>query len=267
MIGGGGVPPGYERVRIRGAEIIARPSLLPLLRQIVVRTTLHDYAAAHPAASTMIGRVPVHAIPLGDDGDRIVVRHAQHGGALAGVTRDLFLRPRGIAELAIAVRLTERGVPTPEIVACVLYRAGIFRRSDIATREVERASDLAAALMARPEPGPRKLLWDATARLLVQLARAGARHPDLNLKNVLLAPGPTSRVQAWVLDVDRIVFGTAGDPAIMAANLERLQRSARKWRELHGAPIEDADLELLRAAVQREERLLDRQSLADRTRR
>ena len=254
MIGGGGVPPGYERVRVRGAEIVARPALLPLMRQIITRTTLHEYAAAHPEARVMAGRVSVHAIPLGEHGERIVVRRAHHGGVLAGLTRDLFLRPRALEELAIALRLAERGVPTPEIVACVLYRAGLFRRSDVATREVERASDLAAALMARPEPGPRKLLWDATARLVVQLVRAGARHPDLNLKNVLLAPGPTARVQAWVLDVDRVVFGTPGDAGIMAANIERLRRSARKWRDEHGAPIDETDLELLRAAVQREER-------------
>ena len=251
---GGAVPPGYERARVRGAEIVALPEVLPLLRQILARTTLHAYAAAHPEAQRMTGRAAVHAIPLVEDGRRIVVRHSQHGGALAGVTRDLFLLPRAAAELSIALRLAERGVPTPPIVAYVLYRAGIFRRSDIATREIARASDLAAALLARPEPGPKRLLLDATARLLVQLARAGARHPDLNLKNVLLAPGPTSRVQAWVLDVDRVVFGTPGDPRIMTANLDRLERSALKWQEEHDAPIDDTDLEALRAAIAREER-------------
>ena len=254
MSGGGGVPPGYERARVRGAEIVALPEVRPLVQRIVGRTTLHEYAAEHPEARAMTGRGAVHAIPLGDDGRRIVVRHSRHGGAMAGVTRDLFLRPRAAAELDISLRLASGGVPTPQIVAYVLYRAGIFRRSDIATREVARASDLAAALLARPEAGPKRLLLEATARLLVQLARAGARHPDLNLKNVLLAPGPTSRVQAWVLDVDRVVFGTPGDARIMTANLERLERSALKWQEEHDAPIDDTDLEALRTAIAREER-------------
>lgn len=251
---GNAPPAGYDAARIRGAQVVARAEALPALRPILARATLYDYAASHPDAVAFAGRGAAYSVPLSEGGPRIVVRRARHGGALAGATRDLFLRPRAAAELAIALRLARGGVPTPEIVAYVLYRAGIFRRSDVATREVPRARDLAATLLDRPAPGPRRLLLDATARLLVQLARAGAQHPDLNLKNVLLAPGPTSRVQAWVLDVDRVLFRAPGDPRIMAANLERLERSARKWRDLHGAPITDEDFAQLRSAVAREER-------------
>lgn len=246
------MPPGYVRERIGRAHVVALAPAMQALRGILRTSTLHEYAERHPEARALPGRGIAYAVPLPGDDTRVVVRHSRHGGALAVVTGDLFLFPRAARELEITLRLTALGVPTPEIVAYVLYPAGMFRRADVATREVERARDLAAALMDRPESGPRKLLIEAAAKLAAQLTRAGARHPDLNLKNILLAPGPTSRLRAWVLDVDRVVFGRPGDPRITEANLARLERSARKWRDEHGAPITEDDLLALRAAVGRE---------------
>jgi len=247
-----GLPPGYLRERVGRADVVARTAVMSSLRGILRTATLHDYAAQHPDAVPHAGRGIAWAAPLSDDGPRVVVRHSRHGGALALVTGDLFLFPRVARELDITLRLIALGVPTPEIIAYVVYPAGPFRRSDVATREVERARDLAAALTDRPEPGPRKMLIEAAAKLVAQLGRAGVRHPDLNLKNILLAPGPTSRLKAWVLDVDRVVFGRPGDPRVTYANLARLERSARKWRDEHGAPITEDDLAALRAAAGRE---------------
>ncbi|HUF28252.1 MAG TPA: lipopolysaccharide kinase InaA family protein [Gemmatimonadaceae bacterium] len=244
--------PGYARTRVRGAEVVALEPLLPAVRQALVTGTLHEFAAAHPEAVALAGRDVAWAAPLPGDGTRVVVRHTRHGGTLAPVTGDLFLFPRARQELETAVRLAAAGVPTPEIVAYVLYRAGIFRRSDVATREIPRASDLARALLADHGAVQKRLLLEATARLIAQLGRAGAHHPDLNLKNVLLAPGPTSRLRAWVLDVDRVTFGAAGDPRVTAANIGRLERSARKWRDERGAPVSEDDLAWLRSAVDRE---------------
>jgi hypothetical protein len=84
------------------------------------------------------------------------------------------------------------------------------------------------------------------------LTRAGARHPDLNVKNVLLTPGLADGAapQAHVLDVDRMIFGAAGDDAITAANLRRLLRSARKWGARHGQLLREGEMEaLVRAAT------------------
>jgi 3-deoxy-D-manno-octulosonic acid kinase len=254
-VSGGVTPARYVRERIGRADVVALAAVMPSLRTVLRASrnaTLHDYAARHPEAEALAGRGVAYAVPLPDDGPRVVVRHARHGGALAAVTGDLFLFPRAARELDIAVRLAALGVPTPELVAYVLYPAGVFRRSDVATREIDRARDLAAAIMSRPEPGPRKLLIEAASKLIAQLGRAGVRHPDLNLKNILLAPGPTSRLRAWVLDVDRVLFGRRGDPRVTEANLARLERSARKWRDEHGAPVSEDDLAAIRGAVWRE---------------
>ena len=97
----------------------------------------------------------------------MVVRHSRHGGLLAPVTGDRFLAPtRAPQELATSLRLIDAGVSTPEIIAYAVYSAGgPFRRSDIATREVEGGRDLAALL---GDPAARRdvpEVFDATARL------------------------------------------------------------------------------------------------------
>ena len=82
----------------------------------------------------------------------------------------------------------------------------------------------------------RAAAFEATARLIAAMARAGARHPDLNAKNVLVTYD-----QAYVLDVDRVhLGGTAED--VTESNLARLGRSLRKWRDRWGARISERDM-------------------------
>jgi hypothetical protein len=119
-------------------------------------------------------------------------------------------------------------------------------RADVAT--VALAGEDLAACLARGGPEARAGAWEAVHTLLARLATAGARHPDLNLKNVLIIPRG-ARPDAYVLDVDRVVFGAAGDPAIYRANARRLLRSARRWRDRHSLPVDDAVLDALDAAA------------------
>ena len=84
----------------------------------------------------------------------------------------------------------------------------------------------------------------ATARLLRQLGAAGARHPDLNAKNVLLAgDGGT----ALVIDVDRVTFHAPHHPRVAAANLARLARSLRVGRQRLGVTVTDDEIRWLDA--------------------
>jgi 3-deoxy-D-manno-octulosonic acid kinase len=192
----------------------------------------------------------------------VVVRHAWHGGALRRVTRDLFAPPtRAPHELRTSERLRAAGVRTPAVVAYARYPAPLgLRRVDVATAFVPDARDLAAVLLPDADDATAARLrpaWlDATAALLGTLARAGARHPDLNLKNVLLAADPAvphahgGAVRAWVLDVD--VAALPSRPATareaedaLAANLARLRRSLDKWRRTRALPVDDAELAAL----------------------
>lgn len=214
--------------------------------------TLYAYAAAQEEARPLVGRGIAYAAPL-PDGAAVVVRHSKHGGLLASLTGDLFLRPtRAPYELEVALRLAGAGVPTPAIVAYAVYPVGpLFRRSDVASLEIADSTDLAAVLKLGSH-AERRAALDATATLIGELTRCGARHHDLNVKNVLLAPsaaGDTRQLTAYVLDVDRVEFGAPGDARITERNLQRFARSARKWRDLHGARVDEADLARVAASV------------------
>ena len=185
-------------------------------------------------------------MPLPDGETRVVVRHSRHGGLLAPVTGDRFLPPtRAPHELRTALRLAEAHVPTPEVIAYATYPAGVvFQRSDVATREVVGGKDLADVL-ARDDIEARFAALDATADLLHALERAGARHPDLNVTNVLIVAAEGLPARALVLDVDRVVFGERGDAGIGAANVRRLLRSARKLRSNGRITVTDDELSRL----------------------
>lgn len=231
--------------------LVARRAQLDAVRTAMVSGTLYEYAARHEHGRAFTGRAIAYAVPL-PDGEAVVVRHNWHGGVLAPLTRDWFLPPtRAPHELATALTLAVNGVPTPEIVAYAIYRAGpLFRRSDVATREVRDGRDLAAILTGGSDDERRAAL-DATATLIGALSACGARHHDLNVKNVLLARSAAAGHIAYVLDVDRVEFGRVGDSRVTERNLERFMRSARKWRELHGARIAEADLVRVAAMARR----------------
>jgi hypothetical protein len=266
----GEVPPGYTRVRAGGADAVCLAgSAGAVAAALAAYRTLYAYAAAHPARRAFEGRAPAYAVPLPDGAGDVVVRHAWHGGALRRLTRDLFAPPtRAPRELRTSERLRAAGVPTPAVVAFARYPAPLgLRRVDVATRLVPGARDLAAVLRPDGDAGDAagdrlRAGWlDATAALLAALARAGARHPDLNLKNVLLAEAAAERgpphvapraapVRAWVLDVD-VAAVPAGAVtarrarAALEANLARLRRSLDKWRRARGLAVGPAELAAL----------------------
>ncbi|MGH7663409.1 MAG: lipopolysaccharide kinase InaA family protein [Gemmatimonadaceae bacterium] len=245
--------PEYLSFTTRSAHAVALADLADSVRAALSTGTLYQYAMRHPEARALAGRGIAYAVPLPGTVARVVVRRSRHGGLFAGVTGELFLPPtRAPHELATAIRLARAAVPTPRVAAYATYRAGamgLLRRSDVATCEIDGARDLAAALIAASTGRERTALWEATARLVAALTRAGARHPDLNLRNVLI----TSDMQAVAIDVDRVTFGRAGDPAITRANIRRLARSARRWRERRGAAIDEPDIERLCAIASESE--------------
>jgi hypothetical protein len=281
MIGGSASPPaGYAAARVGGAEVVARTELLPAVCEALAAGTLHEYARRHPAARPLTGRVTAFAAPLPGAQCPVVVRHSHHGGLFAPLTRDRFLPPtRAPRELRTARRLADLGVPTPPVIAYVVYPAGwLLRRSDVATLEIEGGADLAAILMGAAHVVARSDALTAAASLLRTMARAGVHHPDLNLKNILVAAarerreggdaaltsgsvpledgpgrppgvGPDAAVAAYLLDVDRVRFRGATAAEAASANAERLARSSRRWRERHGAPISAGEIAALHAAA------------------
>lgn len=242
------VPPGYVREwHEEDTELVASRVAAESVREALRDGTMYDFAAHAPGARTMRGRGTAFAVLLPNGGPQVVVRRSRHGGLLAGITGDRFLAPtRAPRELRTALRLERAGVPTPEVIAYATYPAGgALRRADIATREIEGGQDLGRLLSDTVPGSERTESWTAVGRLLARLSAAGARHPDLNAANVLLAPADTGDIEAWLLDVDRVWFDRPGDPRVMDANLRRLARSVRKWRDRWGAQIEESELDIL----------------------
>jgi tRNA A-37 threonylcarbamoyl transferase component Bud32 len=243
--------PGYARVTARGVRGLVVESSRQGLESILETGTLYDYASRQPDARKFTGRVPAFAITLPSGGADVVVRHSMRGGVLARTRSDLFLPPtRGLRELINALRLRIAGIPTPEVVAFVTYRAGpLFRRSDVATSEIKNGHDLAVVLHEMPAGDDRRACLEAAGRLVGSLSAIGAHHPDLNIRNVLVTWESDHGARAHILDVDRIRFHTPADPMVARANIERLERSLRKLRALGSIELSDDEIAGVQAAA------------------
>jgi len=240
--------PSYERFEVAGARVIASVKCSASLRGVLEREALYEFAARQPDAVPLGGRAPVFAVKLPGDCGRVVVRHNMRGGWMAKINKDLFVLPtRGFRELIASLRLRASGVSTPEVVAYVSYPKNlVFRRSDVATREIPNGHDLSVALARVTDHDHRVMVLEAVVKLLKAMTQAGAHHQDLNLKNILLTAGDGPGLDAHLLDVDRVQFTSPGSPLVAKANLDRLIRSLRKWRDLHELPYSAEDEEFLR---------------------
>jgi hypothetical protein len=240
--------PSYERFEVGGARAVVAKACAAGIREVLEKERLYEYAARQTDSVTLVGRAPVFTINLPGGCGRVVVRHNMRGGWAAKVSKDLFVFPtRGFRELIASLRLRASGVSTPEVLAYVSYPVNwMLRRSDVATREIANGHDLSIALAKVTDHAHRVMVLDAIAKLLRSLTQAGAHHQDLNLKNVLLTAGDGPGLDAHLLDVDRVRFSSPGSPLVAKANLDRLIRSLRKWRDLHELPYSAEDEEYLR---------------------
>ncbi|MEN9507496.1 MAG: hypothetical protein RLZZ621_59 [Gemmatimonadota bacterium] len=232
-------------VEFAGGDLTALPSLLAPLHQIIeTHATLYDWAAAMPQPMALRGRAPVYVAAL-DGGERVVVRHAWHGGLLAPLTGDRFRRPtRAPREMQQSAALRDAGIPTTQIVGFARYDAGFgCARVDVVSRFVDGAMDLGMVLSGLGHDLSGDEAFDAVLDLLVRLAHAGVVHPDLNVKNILLRRSGRGHVDALVIDIDVIDWDPAR-PSVqtMSRNVERLVRSIRKWRRQFGCAVTDTQL-------------------------
>ncbi len=246
LIPDGMFPSGYVRKLIRDATVVAHGSVMTYFEAMLGdERTLHAWAARQPRRRAMQGRTTAWAVLLPEVDVGVVVRHSTHGGLLARVTRDLFRNPRAQDELRISWTLRHVGIPTPRVLGYAMYPAlgGQFYRADVVTREIAESADLDRVLTTDDHAFDRTTSIDATITLLRRLARTTAYHPDLNMKNVLLAPSGSGEPVAYALDVDTLRFAEKNAERM---NVDRLMRSARKQFAKSRAPGVAALIERLR---------------------
>ena len=245
--------PGYTRCEFAGGQLVAMDAVIGAASEVLSRSgTLYSWARSVQQPRALHGRAPVFVATLSGPPDTtVVVRHAWHGGLLAPFTRDMYRRPsRAPAELQISQSLREVGIPTPELVAYALYAvAPGLVRVDVASRYIPDSYDFAAVLADHAPSISRADAFRAIQFLLLQLARHGFVHPDLNVKNILLYR-EAHVVTAAVLDVDvmqRVPVGDARKARIR--NFERFDRSLRKAPAQFGVHLSDAEFESFRAMM------------------
>lgn len=240
---GAPLPAGHVRVAAGRCSAVVRAEYRADAEAMLVEGTLYEAAARDLAARRLTGRGVAYAVSLPVTGTCVVVRHNRHGGLFASLTRDLFLPPtRAPYELAVSLRLEALGVRTPDVLMYGVHQvAPLLRRSDVVTREIVGGRDLATYMMPDESPSARDEAWAAARALVASLSAAGARHHDLNVKNILLAPAERGLV-AWVLDVDRVDFGEVDSAIVREGNAKRLLRSAKKWRDQKDAVFDEREL-------------------------
>ena len=236
LIPDGMYPSGYMEKRMRDARIVAHGGTMKYFDEMLAaHRTLYDWAASRADARAMQGRYIAYAVPLPGMDVNVVVRHSSHGGLLSPLTRDVFREPRAPTELRISWTLRHVGIPTPRVLGYALYPvlSSTLWRADVVTREITDGADLARVLSGDGEEFDPVKSIAATIVLLRQLARTWAYHPDLNVKNILIAPDEQGEPMAYVLDVDTLRFAQKNAEPMNAA---RLLRSARKWLAREGGP-------------------------------
>jgi len=246
---------GYVSLDVNGFQVVALAWAAEAVALALTVGTLHEWSAQQAVREEMRGRGVMYAVDLPTlPATPVVVRRNRHGGLLHVVTGEYFLTPtRAPVELSASLRLAAAGILTPEVIAYAIYPAGgIFARSDVMTRRLPVGDDFPAAWgkadsVDSVDSVDRDAMLLAVARLLSALARAGAWHADLNLKNIYIA-GNGADLTAYLLDVDRVTFPGGGDIAVR--NFKRLARSARKWREQWGLDFNEESLMRLADLVQ-----------------
>lgn len=165
---------------------------------------------------------------LRDGGVALVLRHYWRGGMVARLSGDVYLwtglrRSRPYRELRLLAELHGHGLPVPEPVAARVGRRGPGYRGDLLTRRIPGAEPFATRIAEQRAP-PK--LWHAVGATIARFHAAGARHADLNVRNILLDEADG----VWLIDWDR---GRLGAPHRGAQRqLARLRRSLSREPEL-----------------------------------
>ncbi len=221
----------------RRGGAVARSEVAEAVRTaLALHGSLYAWAAAEPDRIVFHGRGEAYGVDLGSI--EAVVRHARRGGFLGPLLGDRYLgTPRFFRELVWSRHLAAAGVRTPVVLAGVWHRAGLIHRADVATARVE-GSDLATLFFSDEPPAgaEREAILLAVGRTVRRLHDASCVHPDLQLRNVLVAGAPP---EAWLLDVDSCRDATGPDDR--ARNLRRFYRSWEKWNRLRGPRLTAAD--------------------------
>jgi 3-deoxy-D-manno-octulosonic acid kinase len=190
-----------------------------------------------PAGPWVIGRTgggrgahPVVELP---GGERVLLREYRRGGAVRHVNRaTYFFGHRALEELRVTVAAEIRGVSVPRMIAAVERPGRVGYSAMLAVGWIDGAVDLARWVEA--VPAERVETMRSVGEAIARMHDAGVAHPDLNLQNLLITPGPGGARRVVIIDFDRArLYGRPLSARLRRAAIQRMTRSA--WSL--GAPI------------------------------
>jgi len=238
------IPPGFERARAPRTVMLVRSDGCEWLAPLLASVARGDVAGEVVRAFSG-GRGG--AMVLQVQGDQVVLRPCRRGGLPARLLHATYFgcSPRPLREVCTLERLRRRGVPVVEpLGACVRWLVPGCYRGWVVTRYVPGARTVWEWAVTETADADRAAVWRQVGAAVRRLHQAGARHPDLNLHNILLGPEAAAM---------RVVFVDFDQPRVpawsrnAAADLARLRRSARKL-DPEGRWITASDLDHMLSA-------------------
>jgi tRNA A-37 threonylcarbamoyl transferase component Bud32 len=238
------LPPDFEVLESRSAIAAVRRDLAAALAQAGIAG--HGELASR--CSSLAGRGRLGELTL--DGRPYLVRRFRHGGLLRWLTGARFLdRRRPFRELALSTALQRAGISTPVVVAARARRAPILGWwLEIVTPRVDGAFDVGVAIAAIARGDvparSRRAVVAACGAFVSELHSAGLRHPDLHLRNLLIAADAlkAGAPKLWVIDLDRATRSGVLDLGARVASLARLYRDLVRSDREGGVHLERSDL-------------------------
>jgi hypothetical protein len=240
------VPPGFSRRALDGASLVLRDDVA---EGLVAAGAAAPESLRPRASASYEGRGRPFGVDVPGAG-RVFVRQYQHGGALRRITGELYRGDgRFLAELGALVDAAKAGVGVAEALGVVSAPGGLgLRRGWLFAREVPGAVDVLTFLRSRPTPARRRAVLETAGRAIRALFDAGFEHPDLHMKNLLVAPDGS----VLVLDFDRVRRRAELPRERREAALFRFDRYAAK-QAAAGLPVSRADrMRVLKACAGRD---------------
>lgn len=205
-----------------GARMLVRRGYEESARRLVERRSL-------PAVEMLGGGRAAHPVVVLPTGERAVVRRYHRGGLMQRVNPSRYFGGnRAFDELRATERARTGGVRTARVLAAVESPHTVGYTAMLATLLIPGARDAAEWLAA--DAGDRDGMLRDAGRQIGAMHAAGVAHPDVHLRNLLVAEG-AGGPEVWLLDFDKARVSPAPVPrARRAVDLRRLARSARKLR-------------------------------------
>jgi 3-deoxy-D-manno-octulosonic acid kinase len=225
------VPPDFELLRFPGLRIVVRRGYEPALEP------LGFLGGEVAAVGSSVGGREAHPIVELSSGERILVRRFRRGGLLRHLNRGrYFFGHRAFDEARVTEWAGRYGVRVPVVIGALERGARPGYTASLATRWIPGASELIEWLRDR-DPAEHCTVLRAAGREIGRMHEAGVSHPDLNLRNLLVAETAGPSDQIYIVDFDRAKLRSGPvPPARRRRDLLRLRRSADKL----AAPIRDA---------------------------